>query len=189
MSQDAGGERAGRPEVGRDAHRRDVRPSARRDAAPARRHDTTTDTTTTTDSTTRRRTRDAARPARRPRRRPVERARDLPRLRARRWPPHSIPRATTSGRSRSAVTAAGRCPRAIRAPGSPATTTVETLPVPADSAPATLGARRRRAADPPRPLRRGRHGPGPLRARGRRLRRSRRARLLACAWTRTSSRR
>ena len=52
----AGGERAGRPQVGRDAHRRDVRPSARRDAAPARRHgtttDTTTDTTTTTDSTT-----------------------------------------------------------------------------------------------------------------------------------------
>ena len=132
--------------------------------------------------------RERARTARGARGRTVERARDLARVggvRGRGARSRALRRADDRDRPRRPLGAPRRRPAAEL----PATTTAETLPVPADSAPATLGCGRRGAADPPRPVRRGRHRPGPLRARGRRVRRARACSPRRSAWTRTSSRR
>ena len=88
----------------------------------------------------------------------------------------SIRRATTSRRSRSAATAAGRS-RAGHGHASSARGAAGTLPVALERVAAGARGGRRRPPDPPRPVRRGRHRPGPARAGGRPVRRLRRDRL------------
>ncbi len=141
MSQDPAGNTQAGPEVDRDAHRRHVRPAARRDDAAADR---------------RRPTRRRRLPRRPPRDRPRAAWRCSPvgarastRSRSRR--PRSVvaaldPERYEVRRSRSAATAAGRCPPATGAAALPAATAAETLPVPTDSRSRDARRRRRRAA-------------------------------------------